>query len=324
MTLDAPLLLAVGLLVTAGLGGAGALLTRRRAAALTAIGAADRKARAGQLGVWLTVAGIGLLSIAAAGPAASVPVPRAAGTVILAMDVSGSMGADDASPTRLGAAQNTARAFIQAQPESVDIGVVAFENGALVTAAPSGDHQAAIAAVNRLTVTGGTSLAAAILGALSAITGQTVFLDDDGSAPDIGYWPSATIVMLTDGEDQTGGQADDDPARISAAAGAAQQAGVSIHTLGVGTPQGAVVTVDEVRLHTALDAETLAAIAQTTGGSYQLASEAAALGQVSGTIEQRLTVADQIVPLAGGFILVALALLAAGATVTILRAGRVI
>src|ERR1700728_3031022 len=101
---------------------------RRRAAALTAAGvAASRRARAG--GVWFTVAGVAVLALAVAGPAASVPVSHASGTVILAMDVSGSMAATDVAPTRLAAAKKAAVAFIAAQPASVNIGVVAFQAG---------------------------------------------------------------------------------------------------------------------------------------------------------------------------------------------------
>src|SRR5262249_8081024 len=123
MSLASPVLLIVGLIVAAALGWAAAVLSQRRAASLAAAGVtAARRA-----GGWLSIAGIAVLAVAAAGPAASVPVPRAAGTVILAMDVSGSMGARDVAPTRLAAAQRAARSFIEAQPDSVDIGVVAFE-----------------------------------------------------------------------------------------------------------------------------------------------------------------------------------------------------
>lgn len=321
MSLDYPLLLALGLIVTAGLGAAVVWVTRERTAALAAAGVLGGKGRqAGPIGTWLIVGGVGLLAVAAAGPAASLPVPRAVGTVILAVDVSGSMAAADVSPTRLEAAQEAARTFIRSQPGHVDIGVVAFEQGALITAPPSNDHEAALAAVDRLTVTGGTSLAAAILGALSAITGQSVALDDDGSAPDIGYWPSATIVMLTDGEDQAGG----DEGEIETAAGLAQEAGVHIHTVGIGTAQGATVTVDGYRLHTALNEEVLAAVAEVSGGGYQPGADAAALSEVASSIERRLTVENQEVPLAGPVILAALALLVAGATATIVRSGRVI
>ncbi|GAA2999651.1 VWA domain-containing protein [Streptosporangium longisporum] len=316
MTLSSPLLLVVGLLVTAALAWAAVVSARRRTAALAAAGVAVPGGRRAYLGVGLTVAGVAVLAVAVAGPAAMVPVPRTAGTVVLAMDVSNSMGADDVAPTRLAAAQRAARAFVAAQPDSVDIGVVAFERGALTTARPDADHSVALKAIDRLRITGGTSLGTAITASLSAITGRQVAVGRDGTAPDIGYWPSATIVMFSDGQNQG--------ADIEQAATVAQRAGVHVHTVGVGTTAGTTVKVDGYRLQTSLEEDTLTSIAQTTGGTYHPASDAARLDGVADTIDLRLTVSDEPLPLAGGLTGLALALLTAGAALTVLRSGRVI
>lgn len=316
MTLSSPLSLVIGLLVTAALVWATVVSVRRRAAALAAAGIAAPGGRRAHLGIGLTIAGVGVLAIATAGPTAMVPVPRTAGTVILAMDVSNSMGADDVPPTRLAAAQRAARAFVAAQPDSVDIGVVAFERGALTTARPDADHSIALAAIDRLKITGGTSLGTAILASLTAIIGKRVAVGRDGAAPDIGYWPSATIVMFSDGQNQG--------ADVEAAAAVAQRAGVHIHTVGVGTTAGATVEVDGYHLQTSLDEDTLTSIARTTGGAYHPASDAARLDGIADTIDLRRTVSDQPLPLAGGLIGLALALLTAGAARTVLRSGRVI
>jgi len=107
-------------------------------------------------------------------------------------------------------------------------------------------------------------------------------------------------------------------------AAVAEKAGVHIDTIGVGTTAGATVNVDGYRLHTALDEQTLRSISQTTGGTYHPASNADELNGVASTINLRLTVAKQQVPLAGAFIALALALLAVGAVLTIFRSGRVI
>ncbi|MFI6927478.1 VWA domain-containing protein [Nonomuraea spiralis] len=316
LTLSSPLLLAAGLLVTAALAWAAVVSARRRRSALVAAGVVLARGRGAYLGTGLTVAGVGVLAIAAAGPAAMVPVPRTAGTVILAVDVSNSMGADDVAPTRLAAAQRAARAFVAAQPDSVDIGVVAFERGALTTARPDADHSVALRAIDRLRITGGTSLGPAITASLTAITGKQVVIGRDGAAPDIGYWPSATIVMFSDGQNRGGD--------VEQAAAVAQKAGVHIHTVGVGTEAGATVQVDGYHLQTSLEADTLTAIARATGGGYHPASDAARLDGVAGTIDLRLTVSDEPLPLAGGLIGLALALLGAGAALTVLRSGRVI
>ena len=321
MSLSYPLLLVLGLLVAAGLGAGVVLLGRRRSAALAAAGISLAARRNRLFGPWFFIGGLVVLAVAVGGPAASLPVGRSAGTVILAMDVSNSMTADDVTPSRLAAAQQTALSFIDAQPDSVDIGVVGFDQGSLTTSQPNADRAAAKAAVQRLRTAGGTSLASAILGSLSAITGTPVRIGEDGDLPDIGNWGSATIVLISDGEDQGGSSGSD---AVMAAATIAQNAGVHIEAVGVGTAEGAIVEIDGYQLHTALDTEQLRAIAQATGGQYHSASDAEQLDDVASTIDLRLTVAKQDVPLAGGFIAVALVLLAVGALLTGLRTGRLV
>jgi len=317
MSLSSPLLLALGLVVAAALAAAMVAIGRQRERALAAAGvAAARPVR--QIGAWLAVTGIGVLAFAVADPAASVPVPRSAGTVILAMDVSGSMAATDVAPTRLAAAQRAAQSFIQAQPGSVDIGVVAFEEGALTTAFPSPDHTVAEAAVGRLRVAGGTSLGQAIVASLSAITHKKVVVTPGGAAPNIGYWPSATIVMFTDGQDEGEGVS------LDAAVAVAEKAGVRVDTVGVGTAAGTTVEADGYRVFTALSPATLTSIAKATGGSYYPASDASKLDRVAATIDLRLTVANRRVPLAPALVGLALLLLVAAAVLTIVQSGRVV
>jgi Ca-activated chloride channel family protein len=347
VTFADPVLLAVGLAVAAALAWAAIAIGRRRAAALAAAGVTGERAagtalsRRGRMaGVSFTIAGVAVLAIAVAGPAASVPVSHASGTVILTMDVSGSMAATDVAPSRLAAAKQAALSFINAQPASVDIGVVAFQQGGLEAALPSADHAKAAAAVGRLTAGGGTSLGDAILAALSAITHRPVVIGGNGSAPDIGYWPSATIVMFSDGQDEsgsgggtgsaTGTSADPGTGAGTAAdtagtaAAVAEKAGVHIDTVGVGTAAGTTVEVDGYHLFTALDAATLESISQTTGGTYHPASDASELNGIASSINLRLTVTNEPLPLAGAFIGLALALLAVGAGLTVMRTGRVV
>ncbi|HEX7430391.1 MAG TPA: VWA domain-containing protein [Mycobacterium sp.] len=319
MSLAYPLLLILGLLVAAALIVGALLAGRRRSTALAAAGVSVAGRRNNPLGLWFSFGGVVLLAVAVAGPAAALPVGRSAGTVILAMDVSNSMSADDVSPSRLAAAQQAAMSFIDAQPDSVDIGVVGFDQGALATSPPSADRAASKAAVQNMRTAGGTSLASAILGSLSAITGKPVKVGEDGELPDIGHWSSATIVLFSDGED-LGGSSD----AVTAAATIAQNAGVHIEAVGVGTADGATVEVDGYQLHTALDTAQLTAVAEATGGHYRAASDAEQLDNVASTIDLRLTVAKQDVPLAGGFIAVALVLLAVGALLTGVRTGRLV
>ena len=322
MSFADPVLLAVGLLVAAALAWAAVVAGRRRSAALAAAGvAAAGRGRGRTAGVWCTIAGVAVLAIAVAGPSASVPVSHASGTVILAMDVSGSMAATDVPPDRLDAAKQAAVSFINAQPPSVEIGVVAFQQGGLEAALPTADHSTVTAAVRRLAPGGGTSLGDAILASLSAITHKTVVLGRNGSVPAIGYWPSATIVLFSDGQDGSGGGGGTSAAT---AAAVAQRAGVHIDTVGVGTAAGTTVDVDGYHLFTALDEATLKSISEATGGAYHPASDASQLNGIASSINLRLTVTNQPLPLAGAFIALALALLVAGAVLTVARTGRVV
>ena len=320
MSIADPVLLVVGLLVAVALGWTAVVATRRRAAALALAGVAPDgwwRGRGRLAGVWCTIAGIAVLAIAVAGPAASVPVSHASGTVVLAMDVSGSMAATDVAPSRLGAAKRAAVSFVDAQPSTVDIGVIAFQQGGLEAALPTADHSTVTAAVQRLTAGGGTSLGDAILASLSAITHKTVSLGRDGAIPSIGYWPSATIVIFSDGQDESG-------TSDATAAAVAQKAGVHIDTVGVGTAAGTTVEVDGYHLFTALDQAALTSIAQATGGTYHPASDASELNGIASSINLRLTITNEPLPLAGAFIGLALALLAAGALLTVARTGRVV
>jgi len=320
MSIADPAFLAVGLLVALALGWAAIVVTRRRTAALALAGVAPDgwwRGRGRMAGVWCTIAGVAVLAVAVAGPAASVPVSHASGTVILAMDVSGSMAATDVAPSRLGAAKQAAVSFVNAQPSTVNIGVVAFQQGGLEAALPTADHATVTAAIRRLQPGGGTSLGQAILASLSAITHKTVVLGANGAIPSIGYWPSATIVIFSDGQDESG-------TGDAAAAAVAQKAGVHIDTVGVGTAAGTTVEVEGYHLFTALDEAALTSISQATGGAYHPASDASQLNGIASSINLRLTVTNEPLPLAGAFIGLALVLLAAGALLTVARTGRVV
>jgi len=266
----------------------------------------------------LFLAALPLLLTALARPQAQISLPRVAGTVVLVFDVSTSMAADDVQPSRLAAAQAAATGFVQAQPDSVDIGVVIFGQNGLTTQPPTADHGAVNAAIARLTTSGGTSLTQAILGGLTAITGEPVSLPaQDQPSPDLGYWGSATIVLFSDGEDTAG-------SRVDAAAELAAAAGVHIETIGIGTADGTTVEVDGYQVATALDEAQLTAIAEATGGSYHPAGDAAALERIQQTIDKRLTTRPETVEVTALFAAAALALLTAGGLLMIRWYGRIV
>jgi Ca-activated chloride channel family protein len=322
-----PLVLAVAVLVTGAAIAGYVTLQRRRTAALTAAGfgalAGGRSRRAAvrrHLPYALLLAALPILLVGLARPEAEVAVPRVAGTVVLAFDVSNSMSADDVAPSRLAAAQAAATGFVEGQPDTVDVGVLVFGDQALLTQAPTDDHAAAVAAIGRLSASGGTSLGQAILVALGTITGKPVSLPAEGETPttgDLGYWPSATIVVFSDGQD-TGGPDAQRAAELAAAAG------VRIQTVGVGTARGATVEVDGFQLGTALDETLLSTVAQTTGGTYHRAGDADTLADTTASIDLRLTTTKEPVELTAPFAGVALLLLAVGALLGIRWHGRIV
>lgn len=321
MTFLYPWTLAVAAVITAAAVMAYARLQRRRSAALAAAGLGTRgRDRSRHLPYALLLAALPVLLTGLARPQAQLAVPHVAGTVLLAFDVSNSMSAGDVAPSRLAAAQAAATEFVRDQPATVDVGVLVFGDQALLTQAPTDDHDAAVAAIGRLSPGGGTSLGQAILVALGTITGKPVALPAEGepaTTAELGYWPSATVVVFSDGQ-QTGGP---DP---RAAAELAAAAGVRIQTVGVGTAEGATVEVDGYQLGTALDETLLVTVAQTTGGAYHPAGDAAALAGTTAAIDLRLTTRREPVELTALFAGAALVLLALGALAGLRRHGRML
>ncbi|BCJ42141.1 hypothetical protein GCM10010168_64810 [Actinoplanes ianthinogenes] len=322
MSFHYPLVLVVAALATGGAIAAYVALQRRRSAALrsagfgTLVGGGLRR----HLPYALLLAALPILLVGLARPQAQVAVPRVSGTVLLAFDISNSMAATDVTPTRLAAAQAAATQFVEAQPDSVDVGVLVFGDTALLTQAPTDDHAAAAAAIGRVRPSGGTSLGQAILVGLGTITGKPVSLPENGAAPDtstLGYWPSATIVIFSDGEN-TGGP------DVEAAAELAAAAGVRIQTVGVGTARGVPVEVDGYQLNTALDESTLTAVAQVTGGSYHAAGDSDTLNDTTKSIDLRLTTKKEPLELTAPFAGAALLLLALGGLLGSRWHGRIV
>jgi Ca-activated chloride channel family protein len=321
MSFQHPFLLVFAVLVPLACAFVYVRLSRRRAAALAASGLSFGTSRTrSHLPYILFIAAMPLLLTGLARPQATVAIPRAAGTVILVFDVSNSMAADDLEPTRLAAAQSAATSFVEAQPDSVDIGVVVFGQEALLTQKPTSNHDDATAAIKRLRTNGGTSLGQAILVALSTIVGKPVTLPDENSAQtplDVGYWGSATIVLFSDGEDTAGPGAED-------AALLAADAGVRIQTIGIGTTQGATIEVDGYQVATALNEELLTSIAETTGGSYHQAQDTAALNEIAKSIDLRLSTEERNTELTAIFAGAALLLLTIGGFLMTRSYGRIV
>ena len=271
----------------------------------------------------LFAAALTVLVVGMARPMTTVTRPQREGTVILAVDVSNSMKADDIKPSRLEAAKGAARAFVKSQPSVVRIGVVAFGDGAVVVQPPTTEHADVVRSIDRLTIAGGTSLGQALVTSLSAIAGKPVTIDpealasDSAQVVDIGFFGSATVVLLTDGE-ETGRP---DPVSV---AEVASSAGVRVHTVGIGTPEGTVVDIDGFSVATALNRELLEEVASTTDGSYHGGEDTAGREAISETIDLRFKVVSEHTEVTWLFSAAGIALLLAGALLSVLWFGRVV
>lgn len=269
----------------------------------------------------LLLAALAALVVAAAGPVATLTQVHREGTVILAFDTSNSMSATDVAPSRLAAAKKAAARFIATQPRGIRMGVVAFSDTGTVTQTPTDDPAPVTAAVERLSAHGGTSLGQGIFASLKAIAGGKLQVDPEQlaanpDAVDIGYYGSARIVLLSDGQD-TGNL---DP---MAMARLASVAGVRIETIGLGDPAGTTVTIDGVSQRTALDEPALTQIARASDGSYQRAATAEELGDVYAGLDLELVARREPTELAPYVTLLALLILVAGVGISLVRTGRV-
>jgi Ca-activated chloride channel family protein len=270
----------------------------------------------------LFAAAVGLICFSLARPTVSFGLPQREGTVILAFDVSNSMRADDLEPSRIDAAKEAATAFVEKQPSSIRIGVVAFGDSAITTLRPTNVKPDAIAAIKRLSVGGGTSLGQGLYTSLSAIAGRPLRIDRaalerEDAKVNIGYFGSSAIVVLSDGENTSRL----DPLRM---AEVASSAGVHIHTVGVGTPEGTVLEIDGFSVATALDEDMLEQIAKVTDGSYQRAEDAESLADVYKSIDLELESVEKPREVTALFAAGAGLLLALGSLLSIAWFGRVV
>ncbi len=209
--------------------------------------------------------GVALLAIASARPEIEIPLPRLEGTVLLTFDVSASMAADDVEPTRMDVAKQVGRTLVEQRPGSAKIGVVAFGEGGLVVQPPTDDDEAVLATIDRLVPQSGTSLGRGILTALNMVYPEA-YLGSGDTAPVAADVPRAglaptVIVLLTDGENT-------DPPDPLEAAQMAIERGVRVHTIGLGTSEGAVVEIDGFNLFTSLNEPVLQEVALLTEGEY--------------------------------------------------------
>lgn len=221
--------------------------------------------------------------VALARPIAVVTLPAQEGTVILVVDVSGSMLAEDLKPTRMEAAKDAARTFVDKQNASVKIGVVSFSDNAFVVQSPTNDRDAVNAAIDRLSPQRGTAIGRGILTGLDAINEEALAEDASltrarqpqfGPTPlpsptpkplPKGMYAPAIMILLSDGESNIG------PNPLDVLDPVVGQ-GVRVYTVGVGSADGTILRIQGRAIRVRLDEVTMKKIAEKTDGEYFNAS----------------------------------------------------
>ncbi|MDQ6743681.1 MAG: VWA domain-containing protein [Candidatus Dormibacteraeota bacterium] len=235
---------------------------------------------------------LGLL-LAMARPTAAISIPRDRASVMLAVDVSGSMAASDVQPSRIEAARAAARTLIDRLPGQAQVGLVSFNGQANVISPPTTDHQAVESALEGLRPGGGTAIGDGLQLAVQQLV-QTATPDQSGKRP------PTMIVLLTDGASNTGIPPAD-------AAAQAKAAGIPVETVGIGV-RGQTTFLGG-RMIDGVDEQALQSISAATGGHYFYAAESGALqdvyGQLGSTFGWKIEKVDLTIPvLAAGTLIV--------------------
>jgi Ca-activated chloride channel family protein len=319
------------------------LLRRRKQTALRYASLSIVREAMGKGGGWrrhvppvLLLFAIATMLVASARPMATIVLPSNQQTIILAMDVSGSMRAEDVKPNRLVASQNAAKAFLAELPRHVKVGIVAFAGSAQVVQPVTLSREDLVAAIDKFQMQRATAIGSAIVVSLSELfPEQRINLGDmtysrntdpfapkgralDQPKPDDkaftpvapGSYTSAAIILLTDGQRTTGVDTNE-------AAKMAADRGVRVYTVGVGTVDGEIIGFEGWSMRVRLDEDSLKEVARVTQAEYYYAGTAENLKKVYETLSSRLTVEKKETEISGLLALAAsiLALLSAGLSV---------
>jgi Ca-activated chloride channel family protein len=197
------------------------------------------------------------LVVGLAGPTRKVRVAKQRGTIMLAIDTSGSMSATDVAPNRLAAAEDAARRFVEKLPKGLKVGLLSFDTTARVVASPTLEHEVVLSAIDGLAVHGGTATGEAIYQSLAAIAAQPRAA---GGKP-----AAAAIVLMSDGTPTLGRDGQSPQQTVAEATAAAKQARVPIDSIAFGTPGGSIQVQGEV-VSVPADPQAMQEIAAGSGG----------------------------------------------------------
>jgi Ca-activated chloride channel family protein len=252
----------------------------------------------------LFLAAMFFMTAALARPVMLVTAPAQEGTVILAIDVSGSMQAEDVKPNRMEAAKMAAKTFVARQGPDVSVGVVSFSSDASVVQSPTTDKELVMRAIDRLRPQRATAIGRGILTSLDAIfeneegvlpsVAALARLEASGGQPRPAPTPPpggtlnapATIILLSDGQNNQF------PAPLQIIDEAIGR-GVRVYTVGLGSAEGTILRLQGRQIRTRLDEATLKQIAKMTDAEYFNASNAADLRAVYEKLSTQLVLRQQ-------------------------------
>jgi Ca-activated chloride channel homolog len=279
---------------------------------------------------------LGAMLFASARPTAVITLPSNQKTIILAMDVSGSMRATDVQPTRIIAAQAAAKKFLQDLPREVKVGIVAFAGAAQVAQYPTLNREDLVQAIDRFQLQRGTATGNAIVISLATLFPDAGITLEQMGAPRLaarpineppkeikehtpvppGSYNSAAVIMLTDGQRTTGV----DPMEAAKMAG---ERGVRVYTVGIGTVDGETIGFEGWSMRVRLDEATLKAVAERTAADYFYAGSATDLTKVYEKLSSRISTETKETEISGLMALLAALLAVVSASLSVWWFNRV-
>jgi Ca-activated chloride channel family protein len=222
-----------------------------------------------------------LLTVGLAGPTAEIKVPRNRATVMLVIDCSLSMKAEDVTPSRLEAAKVSAKSFAQGLTPGVNLGLVSFAGSATVLAAPTTDRSTVVQGIETLKLAEATATGEGIYAALQAIDSfSRLVAGPEGPPP-------AHIVLLSDGKQTVPTENPSGTRGAFTAAKAAADKKIPISTISFGTTAGEI-EIDGEHRRVEVDDSSMKQIAEISGGKFFKAASAAELQQVYNTLGEQI------------------------------------
>jgi Ca-activated chloride channel family protein len=329
MTFDWPWALLALVAIPAVLGIAWWSRRRRRRAAVRVSSAVLVRASLPERTAWrrripaaLLLLGLAVLGIGAARPQATEAVSSSSTTIILALDVSGSMCSTDVAPNRITAAEKAATSFIKSQPHGTRMGLVAFSGIAAEIVPPTTDTDQLLTAMKTLTTSRGTAIGQAILASIDAIAAIDPSVPPTGAkvtANSGSGYAADTIVLLTDGANTEGVTP-----QVAAQQAAARH--IRTYTIGFGTTTPTPMVCDNSQVGggfgggfgpgggfgygggrdggpnpLVIDENALRQVAATTGGRYYRAKDADQLDTALKDLPSTITVAHKRIDIADTF-----------------------